>query len=44
MKEDNKNYDGWNNSIEKRVFDIELNKDIQLWKKAGMFNNQVHEM
>lgn len=44
MKEDDKNYDGWKNSIERRIFDKELNKDIQLWKKAGMSNQQIEEM
>ena len=30
MKEEGKNYDGWNNSIEKRMFDNELKKDVIL--------------
>lgn len=33
MKEDDKNHDGWKNSIKKKLFDKELRRDIQLWKK-----------
>lgn len=36
MKKDDKNYDGWKNHKEKRIFDNELKKDIQLWKKSRM--------
>ena len=44
MKEDDKNYDGWKNSVEKRIFEKELKKDIQLWKKSGMSNQQISKM
>ena len=44
MKEDDKNYDGWNNSVEKKLFENELKKDILLWQKSGMSDDQIEEM
>lgn len=44
MKEDDKDYDGWNNSLEKQIFDKELSKDIQLWEKSRISNQQIDEM
>lgn len=43
MKDD-KDYDGWNNAHEQKVFEQELKKDIVLWEKSGMSKNQINEM
>ena len=43
MKDD-KNYDGWNNAHEQKIFEQELKKDIVLWEKSGMSKSQINEM
>lgn len=43
MKDD-KNYDGWKNAREQKVFNQELKKDILLWEKSGMSKKQIDEM